>query len=190
MFRKLALGVLFLSSLALTACGDDSPTAPGDSAPSNTGFTGPYSLSNWENTGITDGTTNVGPGDNPKQHASFGYDVNLGDRTGLGISDRYVTFHTEAAASGTVTIEWEYTGYHAFYQTRAHLEFHAARSGEDDVKVSEVSGPAGGGFSFSGSTSFEVEEGEDFGFTLGGGHFDRDGRLRGTLTINRLVAPR
>ena len=102
MFRKLATFTMILSSLALAACGDDSPTAPDlGSGPGNTGFQGPYALSEWENTGIAAGTTSVGPGDDVVQQARFGYEVDLGDRSGLGSSDRHVMFSTEAAASGS-----------------------------------------------------------------------------------------
>lgn len=185
------LGMFLLSgALGLVGCGDDDPAGPGE-PPTNTGFTLGYELANWSSSGITGGTTNMAlVAGTREEEAHFTYSVNLGN-PGTGVSARVATFSVPATKSGTVTVAWTYTGYHAFYAAYAQLTFFASQGDgvEPQVVVGVPSQAAGGGFGFSGTTTLTVVEGEDFGFTVGGSNYDSDSRLNGDLHITRMTTP-
>ena len=145
------------------------------------GFTGPYSQANWSNSGIRGGSSNLNLVDDT---GNFDYSVNLG---GGGVSRRNVRFLTTAADTGTVNFDWDYSGFHAFF--RAFAEFQVIRNGNvvlDLVNRRRVRG----NFNFNGvSESFSVNQGDSFGFRIGGQNFDSNSRLRGNLAISNFEAP-
>jgi len=185
------LGLLFvLGAFGLGGCGDDDPTSPEPTV--NTGFTNGYEFVNWSSSGIADGTTSMGvePG-TQDEAAYFSYDVNLGN-PGDGVSWRTATFTVPAPKTGTVIVEWTYTGYHAFYAAYAGLTFFASQGdGVDPVTVIAVDHAAAGGgsFTFTGTDTLTVVAGEDFGITIGGSNFDSDSQLIGNLHVTRFVSP-
>ena len=168
----------------VAACGDGNGTGPNPVA----GFRGPYSLDQWTVTGITGGSTGMRPIVAETDTAWFEYAVNLGN-PGDGVSFRTATFSVTAAHGGTVRFDWQYTGYHAFFQTNATMVAFAERAAGGRAEVVAVNQSAGGGFSFSGSTTIGVEAGKPFGVTIGGKNFDSDSRLNGTLKVFNFRAP-
>lgn len=145
------------------------------------GFTGSYSQDNWSNSGIRGGSSNLNLVDDT---GNFDYSVNLGRG---GVSRRTVRFLTTAADTGTVNFDWDYSGFHAFFQ--AFAEFEVIRNGDvvlDLVNRRRVRG----NFNFSGvDESFSVNQGDSFGFRIGGQNFDSNSRLRGNLAISNFEAP-
>ena len=95
-------------------------------------------------------------------------------------------FQTTAASSGTYSIDWNYTGYHAWYQASAALESFVYDGSSYSSIVSLASSGTFGGFSFSGTESFTVQPGYIYGFRFSGSHNDSDTRLLGTLSIEEL----
>ncbi len=71
-------------------------------------------------TGSGPGTTSVAPAAGPATTASFSY--NNGLSPGQGPADSQWTFRTTAAASGTVSFDWRYDFFHAFFMVRARFE--------------------------------------------------------------------
>ena len=179
--RSRWLGLL-AAILALPACGDD---GNGPSGPE--GFRGPYTLDNWTASGITGGTTSITPAAGAADTARFSYLVDLGN-PGNGVSFRTATYSVPAAHSGTVTFDWVYTGYHAFFATRAYLVVYAQTS-SGTTEIPLIDDVASGGFSFNGTATIEVEAGLPFGVTIGGSNFDSDSELDGTLKVFNFDAP-
>src|SRR5262249_60600897 len=93
----------------------------GSNAQVNPGFVGPYELESWTSSGITGGSTTITPSSGPATSAQFSYNVNLGNPGG-GVTFRTATFSTTAAASGTVSLNYDYAGFHAFFMTNQTLQ--------------------------------------------------------------------
>jgi len=174
-----SLLLLSLLTLAFTACDTNGLTGPNDNgepteATNAEGFVGAWAAANWSDSGITGGTTTItGTADS----LALSYNVNLDTRG--GVSRRTAIFQVDVSTSGTVAFDWEYTGYHAFFRPFAEL---TARSGNaSNVLVNNESTRSS--FSFTGSTSIAVTQGQPLTFEMGGSNFDRDTRLRGTVTI-------
>lgn len=165
-----------------TACGDGTSPTPEPPA-----FHGPYALDQWTATSILDGTTAITPATGEADTARFSYTVNLGNPAG-GVSFRTASYSAVAANNGTVTLDWEYTGFHAFFATRAQLIVWAGTAG-GQVDSVEIDQATGGGYSFSGSSAIAVEAGQPFGFTIGGSNFDSNSRLDGILKVFNFTAP-
>ena len=194
--RRSFLSSLVLIAAALAACESDpaGPLLEGEEG--SAGFTGVYAAQNWSHTymcgsacwtssGISGGTTSIEPGDGNSDQVALAYNVDLGNPGG-GVSQRTATFSQLATATGEVSFDWAYTGFHAFFQVNAELTVFAERSGGTTTIV-EVNQAAGGNsFSFSGSTTITVEAGRRFGIIVGGRNFDSNSRLRGTVEISNL----
>src|SRR5262249_18670976 len=156
------------------------------------GFVGPYELENWTSSGITGGSTTITPSSGPATSAQFSYNVNLGNPGG-GVSFRTATFSTTAAASGTVSLNYDYAGFHAFFMTNETLQLYAdGPSGRQTITLvnQNPASPANpSNFDYSGSTSITVNAGFGFGFIVGGSNFDSNSQINGTLTVSNLVTP-
>ena len=123
-----------------------------------TGFTGAYQADNWSGTrmcgaacwttpGITGGTTTIDPAEGASEPLTLSYDVDLGN-PGSGVSQRTATFSAIATGTGTVSFDWAYTGFHAFFQANAELTVFA-ETGGGTTEIVEVDEAAGGNsFSF------------------------------------------
>lgn len=174
-----SLLLLSLLTLAFTACDTNGLTGPNDNgepteATTAEGFVGPWAAANWSDSGMAGGSTTItGTADS----LALSYDVNLATRG--GVSRRTAVFQVDAPRSGTVAFDWEYTGYHAIF--RAFAELRARSASSSNVLVDNAS--TSNTFSFTGSTSIAVTQGQPLTFEMGGSNFDRDTRLRGTVTI-------
>jgi hypothetical protein len=123
--------------------------------------------------------------------------------TADGTSGDAVLNYSVAGSSGAWTLKataktarqqaasWRYTGYHAWFQVRVGIEKFVIRNGQEIVTQKlAAAGPVNccaapsGGFDYSGTTSFDLQAGDVYGFRMTGSHFDRDRRLIGTLTLS------
>ena len=144
-------------------------------------FTGPYAPGQWSTTGIQDGTTAI----DFTSSLSLSYHVDLRP-VGLPVSFRTAEFSAVASQSSTFTVDWDYSGFHAFFAADATLQLFADTSqGRVVVHLVPQGTPAGGGFAFSGqNASIQIEAGMPFGIIVGGQNFDTDGRLIGTVILS------
>lgn len=95
-----------------------------------------------------------------------------------------------AAATGIVTFDWTYEGFHGWYEDWAELT--AFADGPDGVTyVSLVATPqcefcpdeTDGPFAFSGSSALQVHQGYAFGILVRGANYDCCSELNGTVTL-------
>lgn len=164
----LAIVVSFLMVIA-TSC--SSSTGPEDAE----GFTESWSVENWSKSEIEGGTTSI---NGSADSLMLSYDVNLD--TQRGVSHRTAIFEVEVPASGTVEFDWEYTGFHSFYNAFAEL---TVRSGSTTNVLVDDDDSIFSSFTFMGSASIAVTEGDSLQFEVGGSNFDKDTRLKGDVKI-------
>ncbi|MGH2474429.1 MAG: DUF642 domain-containing protein, partial [Candidatus Limnocylindrales bacterium] len=96
-----------------------------------------------------------------------------------------------ATTSETISLDWSWTGYHAWFQVTAELTAFVISADASDTETVLVdagptsccAGPPSGGFTYSGTVQLDVEPGDTYGFVLSGSNADSDGRLQGTLAI-------
>jgi hypothetical protein len=127
------------------------------------------------------GTTSVsGPNPSP----TFSYSVDP-----AGFNTVQWTASTTALTSGQYKFDWNYSGFHAYYDVTAFL----TKTSPDSILVS--AGPQNccttpsNGFGYSGRSSFSVTAGDTIAFTFGGRNFDSNNVLRGTLSISAVPVP-
>ena len=168
--------VLFVFLLALSS---------GAFAADISDFTGPYEMQNWSSSGITEGTTAIDPNFGPAALAAFNYDVNL---VGGGVSPRYAQFYMTAPASGTFTFNYDYSGYHAWFEAAAKFQVFA-ESSSGTITTTLHNTITSGNFNFTGSGAITIEQGYRFGFIIGGQNYDSDSRINGTLSVSNVTAP-
>ncbi len=99
------------------------------------------------------------------------------------------TLSTMAVSNFTDSVPYIYTGYHAFFQVRVRLDAFVTHLGVTTTTSLVNDGPVNcctppsGGFSYTGSHSFDVVDGDTYGFTMGGFNFDSDTSFFGKLTL-------
>ena len=100
------------------------------------------------------------------------------------------TFNATAKTTRQQKIAWHYKGYHAWFQVRVAIERFVIRGGKEIVTEKLAgAGPVNccvapsGGFDYTGTTTFDLQTGDVYGFRMSGSHFDRDRRLLGTLSL-------
>lgn len=98
-------------------------------------------------------------------------------------------FSTTAASAGAVTLDHSYSGYHAFFQVRVFMRPFITHDAVTTYLPGVSLGPVNccsspsGGFTITGSTTFNVAAGDQYGYEFGGSNFDSDSRLLGTFTV-------
>ncbi len=110
---------------------------------------------------------------------------------GSTFSTRTWEFSTTAAQTGPVTLNYQYGGYHAFFQVRVFLQAFVGGSAVtliNDGPVNCCTSPSGG-FNYSGTYTFNVTAGQTYGFRFGGSNFDSDSRLLGTFKLPGFSPP-
>lgn len=101
-------------------------------------FVGPYEPQNWQSAGP--GTKTITPASGPTPDITFHYEINYG---GGGAPLTTWTFSNSAAESGMVTFNWNYSGFHAFFQTQAFLRVFAdGPSGTTTIDLVPLQGGA------------------------------------------------
>ena len=100
------------------------------------------------------------------------------------------TFSATAKTARQQKVAWHYKGYHAWFQVRVAIERFVVRGGKEIVTEKLASaGPVNccvapsGGFVYAGTSAFDLQTGDVYGFRMSGSHFDRDRRLIGTLSL-------
>ncbi|HKV82059.1 MAG TPA: putative Ig domain-containing protein [Candidatus Sulfotelmatobacter sp.] len=181
-------------------------------------FASPYDVSNWSETQTNAaGTSSIAPnclatvtvndavggsssanfqvGSTPSSSCSaFGYAIDLSNPPGSGVGGSGVplstwTFQNTAATSGTLTFNWQYVGFHSFFEVTAMAQVF---SGSNVVTLYSA-GPVdccttpSAGFNVQGTGTISVTAGQTFGFTVGGSNGDLDSVLNGTLYITNFV---
>ena len=117
----------------------------------------------------------------------YSYNLNLG---GGGVPQRTFTFQSTSTSSGTISVPWAYTGFHAYFAVTVQLTPFVTHNGTttvaprlvDDGPVNCCTAPSAG-FTYTGTHDFVVANGDSYGFTFGGSNFDSNSTLRGTLTL-------
>lgn len=101
------------------------------------------------------------------------------------------TFKATAKTARQQSASWHYKGYHAWFQVRVGIEKFVVRNGQEIVTQKLAgAGPVNccaapsGGFDYSGTTSFDLQPGDVYGFRMTGSNMDSDRRLIGTLTLS------
>ena len=121
---------------------------------------------------------------------------NLGeDPLGARFSNETWTLSTTASSAFTDNVPYLYTGYHGFFGVIVHLDAFVIHNGITTTASIVADGPVNcctppsGGFSYTGSHSFDVVAGDIYGFTAGGFNFDSDPHFFGTLRLANTPAP-
>ena len=101
------------------------------------------------------------------------------------------TFKATAKTARQQSATWHYKGYHAWFQVRVGIEKFVIRNGQEIVTEKLAgAGPVNccaapsGGFDYSGTTSFDLQAGDVYGFRMTGSNMDSDRRLIGTLSLS------
>ena len=115
---------------------------------------------------------------------------NLGeDPGGLRFTNQTWTLSTTATSDTTESVPYIYTGYHAFFQVIVHLDAFVTHNGVTTTTSLVADGPVicctppSGGFTYTGSHTFNVVSGDTYGYAVGGFNFDSDPHFFGTLTL-------
>jgi hypothetical protein len=100
------------------------------------------------------------------------------------------TFSATAKSARRQSVDWYYKGYHAWFQVRVKIEKFVVRGGKEILTETLAgAGPVNccvapsGGFDYAGTTTFDLQSGDVYGFRMSGSHLDRDRRLLGTLSL-------
>jgi len=102
------------------------------------------------------------------------------------------TFST-TASSGPVTLNWNYTGFHAYYQVTAFLRAYVIHNSVTTYTGLVSAGPENcctapsGGFNYSGSVTLNVQPGDTYGFQFGGRNYDSNDILQGQVTVKTVA---
>ena len=102
-----------------------------------------------------------------------------------GFSTQTWVFETNATQTGPVTLFYDWSGFHAFFQVTTTLEAFDPNGTIpilSDGPVNCCTAPSAG-FHNAGSVTFNVVAGQPYGFKLSGSNSDSDNRLLGTLTV-------
>src|SRR4051794_15879693 len=101
------------------------------------------------------------------------------------------SYSTVGGSTRAVPVKWDYSGFHAWYQVKVSLVRFIQRGGVDIVAESLVNqGPVNccaapsGGFAYAGTTTFDVQKGDVYGFRMAGGNFDSNDTLQGALKLH------
>lgn len=159
-------------------------------APARGDLTCGYELQRWSTSGIEGGTTSIAPTSGPSPTATFSYDVNLGN-PGPGVTFRFTDFSVLAGASGRVTFNYDFSGFHAFCcagQRGTFLQLVVEGPGSTQT-INLVTTETFGDFAFSGQADFNVFAGFRWSLRVGGRNFDSNSRLMGRVIVSNFVAP-
>ncbi len=88
-------------------------------------------------------------------------------------------YQATAEETGTLSFDWEYSGFHAWYRPTLVLSvFSDTAEGRNTTTLLEGNTREG-----KGSTSIDVVKGEKLGFIIKGSNYDSDSRLLGFLKV-------
>jgi hypothetical protein len=116
----------------------------------------------------------------------------------IRFSDNAWTLQTEADGDFSGSVPYVYTGFHAYFDVTAHVDAFVIHDGATTLFPLVNAGPSdcydpclppSAGFSYSGSYAFNVEDGDTYGFKVGGQNYDSNPLFTGTLTLATSVPP-
>lgn len=99
------------------------------------------------------------------------------------------TLFSLANTDGTVTLPYTWSGFHSFFNVRAHLEAYVSGPSGNRSVVLVDAGPANccsspsGGFLYTGTVTLPVHAGDVFGFRLSGSNSDSAMTLNGDFLV-------
>lgn len=91
--------------------------------------------------------------------------------------------------SGQYAFDWDYSGFHAFFDVTAFLNTINPTSSLVAAGPENCCTAPSAGFNYSGTTGFAVTAGDTIGFAFGGSNYDSNNVLSGTLTISQIPVP-
>ncbi len=107
-----------------------------------------------------------------------------------GFSTQTWTVQAIAPADGDYTFDWDYNGFHAFFEVTAFLNTFNPGTTLYSAGPQNCCTTPSAGFDQSGRFTFSnISAGGTFGFTMGGSNFDSSNILQGTLTLNQVTVP-
>jgi hypothetical protein len=123
---------------------------------------------------------------------ALGYAIDLSNppgsaKGGGGVPQSSWTFQAFPNTPGTVTFNWQYVGFHSFFEVTAFLNVF---SGSNVTTLYNSGQPVdcctspSAGFNVSGTATIPVTANTPFGFTVGGSNGDLDSVLNGTVFIS------
>ena len=96
------------------------------------------------------------------------------------------TASATAADAGDYTFDWNYSGFHAYFDVYAFLNTFNPNSSQVNAGPQNCCTSPSAGFNYTGAFTFTgLNAGDTFGFTFGGSNFDSDARLLGTLALHQ-----
>lgn len=106
-----------------------------------------------------------------------------------GQDSQFWTFSTTSAGAGMLDATYDFRGFHAYNNVVVVLRAFVTRAGTTTTRlVVGASGnccsPPSGGFAYAGTTTFDLQAGDVFGFRVGAGNADSNRTLRGSLTVS------
>jgi hypothetical protein len=149
------------------------------SATAQVGLEGHYAPGRWDDTGITQGTTNI------TEIVELYYDVVDPDPSD-GVSSRLCQFHTVAEATGTIRLFWDARFRHSSWDREFLLSaFYIGPNGVQFIPLVASFDPGAPDISsdFHGFVEIPVHQGFQYGFQIGGGHFTNDPNMNGNLVF-------
>lgn len=187
-FSRSAIALVPLLVIA-AACGEQRLTAPNSDVAfvSSTASLAAPTLWSAAGPGTVTLNNNGSTGDPSMTYALHG---------SAGYSTQTWSFSTVAATAGAKVENYDYRGFHAYFNVRLFLRPYVISGAVKTYLPGAISaGPANccsspsGGFALVGSTTFNVGAGDTYGYEFGGSHFDSDARLLGTFKIVLPEAP-
>jgi hypothetical protein len=99
------------------------------------------------------------------------------------------TMQAKAGVARALSVNWNYKGYHAWFGVKVAIERFVIRGGAQMTETLQSASAArcctapSGGFNYQGTTRFDVQKDDVYGFRMTGSNADSDARLLGTLTL-------
>src|SRR5262249_5834460 len=104
------------------------------------------------------------------------------------------TFSATAKTARVQPVTYHYKGYHAWFQVTVGLQQFVIHNGVETDTTLQSAGPANccsapsGGFDYTGTATFNLQPGDQYGFHRSGHNADSDRRLIGTLSLSTPVS--
>ena len=129
----------------------------------------------------------TGPGATHVSHANGSWDFRYRLRRAGFHKVTWSVTSNPVSESGNYTFNWDYSGFHGWYDVTAFLTSSDGNRLVDASSLRCCSTPSAG-FHYNGSFTFAgVNTGDKIGFTMGGSNFDRYNVLRGKLHLTQAV---
>ncbi len=146
------------------------------------GLEGPYGPSRWSGTGFVNGTTTV------RETVEMFYDV-VDPFPADGVPFRTTEFRATAANSGVLHLFYDARFRHQTFSREFYLRaFAEGPDGVQGVLLVDEFDPAGSDLpaNYEGTVSLNTHAGYEYGFIMGGGHFNSSQNLNGNLVLIEL----